>query len=49
MKDALRFGAGTLVVGRAITASKDMGHIPDEFLDQLSREEIGPFRIMTDF
>ncbi len=49
VKDALKAGADILVVGRAITASKDMGHIPDEFLDQLSREEIGPFRIMTDF
>ena len=49
VKDALRAGADILVVGRAITASKDIGHAADEFLDQLNREEIDQFRIMTDF
>jgi bifunctional enzyme Fae/Hps len=49
VKDALKAGADILVVGRAITASKDMGHAADEFLDQLDREEIDQFRVMTDF
>jgi len=49
VKDALKAGADILVVGRAITASKDIGHAADEFLDQLNREEIDQFRIMTDF
>lgn len=49
VKEALRSGADILVVGRAITASKDIGHAADEFLDQLNREEIDQFRVMTDF
>ncbi|MFA4824664.1 MAG: bifunctional 5,6,7,8-tetrahydromethanopterin hydro-lyase/3-hexulose-6-phosphate synthase [Methanoregula sp.] len=49
VKDALKAGADILVVGRAITASKDIGHAADEFLEQLNREEIDQFRIMTDF
>ena len=49
VKDALKAGADILVVGRAITASKDVGHAADEFLEQLDREEIDQFRIMTDF
>jgi bifunctional enzyme Fae/Hps len=49
VKDALRAGADILVVGRAITASKDIEHAADEFLDQLNREEIDQFRVMTDF
>jgi bifunctional enzyme Fae/Hps len=49
VKDALKAGADILVVGRAITASKDIEHAADEFLDQLNREEIDQFRIMTDF
>ena len=49
VKDALKAGADILVVGRAITASKDVGHAADEFLEQLNREEIDQFRIMTDF
>ena len=49
VKDALKAGADILVVGRAITASKDIGHAAEEFLDQLNREEIDQFRIMTDF
>jgi bifunctional enzyme Fae/Hps len=36
------------VVGRAITASKDVNHAADEFLEQLNREESGRGRIMTD-
>ncbi len=49
VKGALKAGADILVVGRAITASKDIGHAADEFLEQLDREEIDQFRIMTDF
>jgi bifunctional enzyme Fae/Hps len=49
VKDALKAGADILVVGRGITASKDIEHATDEFLDQLDREEIDQFRIMTDF
>jgi bifunctional enzyme Fae/Hps len=49
VKDALKAGADILVVGRGITASKDISHATDEFLDQLNREEIDQFRIMTDF
>jgi len=49
VKDALKAGADILVVGRAITASKDIKHAADEFLDKLDREEIDQFRVMTDF
>ncbi|WP_321504357.1 bifunctional 5,6,7,8-tetrahydromethanopterin hydro-lyase/3-hexulose-6-phosphate synthase [uncultured Methanoregula sp.] len=49
VKEALKAGADILVVGRAITASKDVNHAADEFLEQLNREEIDQFRIMTDF
>jgi len=49
VKDALKAGADILVVGRAITASKDIEHAAEEFLDQLNREEIDQFRVMTDF
>jgi bifunctional enzyme Fae/Hps len=49
VKEALKSGADILVVGRAITASKDVHHAAEEFLEQLNREEIDQFRIMTDF
>jgi bifunctional enzyme Fae/Hps len=49
VKDALKSGADILVVGRAITASKDVGHAADEFIEQINKEEIDQFRIMTDF
>jgi bifunctional enzyme Fae/Hps len=49
VKDALKAGADILVVGRAITASKDIKHTADEFLDNLDKEEIDQFRVMTDF
>jgi len=39
VKDALNAGADILVVGRAITASKDFKHSADEFLDKLEKEE----------
>jgi bifunctional enzyme Fae/Hps len=49
VKDALKAGADILVVGRAITASKDIKHAADEFIDNLDKEEIDQFRVMTDF
>jgi bifunctional enzyme Fae/Hps len=49
VKDALKTGVDILVVGRGITVSKDIEHATDEFLDQLNREEIDQFRVMTDF
>jgi bifunctional enzyme Fae/Hps len=32
-----------------ITASKDIGHAADEFIEQLNKEETDQFRIKTDF
>ncbi len=49
VRDALKAGADILVVGRAITASKDVKHAADEFLEKLEKEEIDQFRVMTDF
>jgi hypothetical protein len=49
VRDAFRAGADILVAGRAITASKDIGHAAEEFLDKLNKEEIDQFRVMTDF
>lgn len=49
VKKALASGADILVVGRAITASKNIQHAAEEFLEELSQEEIDQFRIMTDF
>jgi bifunctional enzyme Fae/Hps len=49
VKTAIESGADIIVVGRAITASKDVRHAAEEFLEELSREEIDQFRVMTDF
>jgi bifunctional enzyme Fae/Hps len=49
VKAALASGADILVVGRAITASKNIHHAAEEFLEELNREEIDQFRVMTDF
>jgi len=49
VKDALKAGADILVVGRAITASKDIRSAAEIFLENLNREEIDQFRVMTDF
>ena len=49
VKDAVRSGADIIVVGRAITASKDPHTQADLFLEQLNREEIDQYRVMTDF
>ncbi|HIJ07395.1 MAG: Bifunctional enzyme fae/hp [Methanomicrobiales archaeon 53_19] len=48
-KKALASGADILVVGRAITASKNIHHAAEEFLEEIDSEEIDQFRIMTDF
>lgn len=49
VKDALRAGADILVVGRAITGSKNIKNAAEEFLLELNTEEIDQFRVMTDF
>jgi bifunctional enzyme Fae/Hps len=49
VKDALKSGADILVVGRAITASKDIRSAAEIFLENLNKEEIDQFRVMTDF
>jgi bifunctional enzyme Fae/Hps len=49
VKDALKAGADMLVVGRAITASKDVRSAAEQFLAALNREEIDQYRVMTDF
>jgi bifunctional enzyme Fae/Hps len=49
VKAAVKAGADIIVVGRAITASRDVRHAAEEFLEELAREEIDQFRVMTDF
>ncbi|HEU17209.1 MAG TPA: bifunctional 5,6,7,8-tetrahydromethanopterin hydro-lyase/3-hexulose-6-phosphate synthase [Methanolinea sp.] len=49
VKDAMAAGADILVVGRAITASKDIRNAAEIFLERMNKEEIDQFRIMTDF
>jgi bifunctional enzyme Fae/Hps len=49
VKDALKAGADILVVGRAITASKNIQNSAEQFLEEMNKEEIDQFRIMTDF
>ena len=49
IRDALKAGADILVVGRAITASKDIKRAADEFIEHMDKEEIDQFRVMTDF
>ncbi len=49
VKDALKAGADILVVGRAITASKNIQNAAEGFLEELNSEEIDQFRVMTDF
>jgi bifunctional enzyme Fae/Hps len=49
VKEAIKSGADILVVGRAITASKDIRSAAEIFLGNLNREEIDQFRVMTDF
>jgi bifunctional enzyme Fae/Hps len=47
--EALRAGADILVVGRAITAAKDVTGAARAFLQKMGVEEVDQFRIMTDF
>lgn len=47
--DALRAGADILVVGRAITRSKDIKDMTERFVAGLKQTEIDQYRIMTDF
>jgi len=49
VKKAFASGADIIVVGRAITASKDVHTAADLFLEQMNKEEIDQFRVMTDF
>ena len=46
---ALKAGADILVVGRAITRSKDIRDMAEQFLSGLKQTEIDQYRIMTDF
>lgn len=49
VKEALKSGADILVVGRAITAAKDVTGAARAFLKEMGVEEVDQFRIMTDF
>jgi bifunctional enzyme Fae/Hps len=49
VEDALKSGADILVVGRAITAAKDVTGAARAFLQKMGVEEVDQFRIMTDF
>lgn len=46
---ALKSGADILVVGRAITGSKDIRGTAEQFIARIGNPEIDQFRIMTDF
>jgi bifunctional enzyme Fae/Hps len=46
---ALAAGANILVVGRAITRSKDIRDMAEQFLAGLQQTEIDQYRVMTDF
>ncbi len=46
---ALDAGADILVVGRAITNSKDVRQVAEQFIEGLNKPEIDQFRVMTDF
>ncbi|MHC1627158.1 MAG: bifunctional 5,6,7,8-tetrahydromethanopterin hydro-lyase/3-hexulose-6-phosphate synthase [Methanoculleaceae archaeon] len=47
--DAVAAGADIIVVGRAITASGNIRHAAEEFLEKMDTTEIDQFRIKTDF
>ncbi len=49
VKTALESGADIIVVGRAITASKNIQNAAEQFLEEMNKEEIDQFRVMTDF
>ena len=46
---ALAAGANILVVGRAITRSKDIRDMAEQFMTGLKQKEIDQYRVMTDF
>lgn len=46
---ALKAGADIIVVGRAITKSKDVRDTTEQFMAQLKKSEIDQYRVMTDF
>ena len=46
---ALAAGANILVVGRAITRSRDIRDMAEQFLTGLKQTEIDQYRVMTDF
>lgn len=49
VEKALKAGADILVVGRAITAAKDVTGAARAFLQRMGVEEVDQFRVMTDF
>ena len=49
VKTALQSGADIVVVGRAITASKNIKNSAEQFIEEINNPEIDQFRIMTDF
>jgi bifunctional enzyme Fae/Hps len=49
VESALEAGADILVVGRAITAAKDVNGAARAFLQRMGVEEVDQFRVMTDF
>ncbi|MCP8316671.1 MAG: bifunctional 5,6,7,8-tetrahydromethanopterin hydro-lyase/3-hexulose-6-phosphate synthase [archaeon] len=49
VENALKAGADIIVVGRAITASKDVTGAARAFLQEMGVEEVDQFRVMTDF
>ncbi len=49
VETALEAGADILVVGRAITAAKDVNGATRAFLQRMGVEEVDQFRVMTDF
>ncbi len=49
VETALEAGADILVVGRAITAAKDVNGAARAFLQRMGVEEVDQFRVMTDF
>ena len=48
VRDALKAGAGILVVGRAIMVGKDIKRAADEFIEEMDKEEVGKFEVITD-
>ncbi|MHC1635584.1 MAG: bifunctional 5,6,7,8-tetrahydromethanopterin hydro-lyase/3-hexulose-6-phosphate synthase [Candidatus Methanospirareceae archaeon] len=49
VEKALKAGADIIVVGRAITAAKDVCGAARAFLQKMGVEEVDQFRVMTDF